>query len=99
MADKLSAEDRAAALPVLASAGWAHDKARDAITRTFKFKNFVEAWRWMSAIALVAEKMDHHPEWFNVYGEVRVTLTTHDCNGLSELDLKLARKMDALARG
>ncbi|MGB0411266.1 MAG: 4a-hydroxytetrahydrobiopterin dehydratase [Pikeienuella sp.] len=99
MANKLSAEDRAAALPVLASAGWAYDEARDAISRTFQFKSFVEAWRWMSAIALVAEKMDHHPEWFNVYGKVRVTLTTHSCEGLSELDLKLARKMDALARG
>ena len=98
MADKLSTEQRDAALPVLASAGWAQDEARDAMSRTFRFRNFVEAWRWMSAVALVAERMDHHPEWSNVYGEVQVTLSSHSCKGLTELDLKLARKMDALTR-
>lgn len=99
MASKLTAEDRAAALPVLASSGWAHDAERDALKKTFKFKNFVRAWGWMSSVAIEAEKMNHHPEWFNVYGTVDVTLTTHDADGLSQLDLQLARKMDALARG
>lgn len=99
MPEKLSQEDRAAALPVLAMSSWSHDPARDAISKTFKFKNFVRAWGWMSSVAIEAEKMNHHPEWSNVYGTVKVTLTTHDANGLTQLDLDLARKMDALARG
>ncbi len=99
MANDLTAEERAGALPVLASSGWAHDADRDALKKTFKFKNFVRAWGWMTSVAIEAEKMNHHPEWFNVYGTVEVTLTTHDADGLSQLDLQLARKMDALARG
>ena len=99
MAAKLSASERAAALPVLASSSWAHDDGRDALTKTFKFKNFVKAWGWMTSVAIEAEKMNHHPEWSNVYGTVDVTLTTHDADGLTHLDLDLARKMDALARG
>ncbi|MEM7523080.1 MAG: 4a-hydroxytetrahydrobiopterin dehydratase [Pseudomonadota bacterium] len=78
---------------------WGHDAKRDAIHKTFKFKNFVRAWGWMTAAAIEAEKMNHHPEWSNVYGTVDVTLTTHDAAGLTQLDLDLARKMDALARG
>jgi 4a-hydroxytetrahydrobiopterin dehydratase len=65
--------------------------------KTFVFKNFVEAFGWMTSVAIVAEKLNHHPEWFNVYKTVKVTLTTHDTGGLSDLDLKLAKRMDALA--
>ena len=81
--------------PLLAK-GWAHEG--DKITKTFKFADFIEAFSWMSAMAIVAEKMNHHPEWFNVYKTVTVTLTTHDTGGLSALDVALAQKMDALAR-
>lgn len=98
MAEKLSAEARAAALPVLQAAAWGIDAERDALTKTYRFKDFNAAWRWMSGVALWAEKMDHHPEWSNVYGTVEVTLTTHDAGGLTEKDLDLARKMDALMR-
>jgi 4a-hydroxytetrahydrobiopterin dehydratase len=78
---------------------WANVDGRDAIHKTFRFKNFREAWGFMSEMALVAEKIDHHPEWTNVYGRVDVTLTTHSANGLSELDIALARKMDEAAKG
>ena len=70
---------------------------RDAITKTFTFKNFNEAFGWMSRVAMAAEKMDHHPEWFNVYKTVEVTLATHDVGGLSGLDIKLAKMMDKMA--
>lgn len=76
----------------------AADGARDAIERTFQFKDFKTAWAFMSACALRAEQMDHHPEWFNVYGKVTVTLTTHDADGVTPLDLDLALYMDALAK-
>lgn len=99
MAEKLSMEERTAALQVLQMSGWALDADRDAIRKTFKFKDFITAWAWMSAIAIIAEKMNHHPEWSNVYSKVEVTLTTHDADGLTQLDLDLARKMDAVARG
>lgn len=99
MAEKLSTEERTAALQVLQMSGWAHDADRDTIRKTFKFKDFITAWAWMSAVAMVAEKMNHHPEWANVYSKVEVTLTTHDADGLTQLDLDLARKMDAIARG
>ena len=69
-------------------------EGRDAIIKKFRFKNFAEAFGWMTRIAIIAEKMDHHPEWFNVYNRVEVTLTTHDANGLSALDVKLAGIMD-----
>lgn len=78
---------------------WANVDGRDAITKTYRFKNFRSAWGFMSQVALVAEKMDHHPEWSNVYGRVDVTLTTHSANGLSDLDIALARKMDEIAKG
>jgi 4a-hydroxytetrahydrobiopterin dehydratase len=93
MAEKLT--DRSALDPLLAN-GWSLVEGRDAITKTYQFKNFVEAFGWMSRAALQAEKMDHHPEWFNVFKTVEVTLSTHDVGGLSELDVKLAKKMDAL---
>lgn len=66
----------------------------DSITKTFKFKSFIRAFGWMSQIAIWAEKLNHHPEWFNVYNKVDVTLTTHDVDGLSEKDFSLAEKME-----
>ncbi|MBC2834460.1 4a-hydroxytetrahydrobiopterin dehydratase [Paragemmobacter straminiformis] len=94
MAEKLT--DRAALEPLLAN-GWHSVEGRDAIGKRFVFRNFVEAFGFMTRAALWAEKLDHHPEWSNVYKTVDVVLTTHDCDGLSELDVKLARKMDQLA--
>lgn len=80
----------------LANAGWQGVDGRDAVHKTFVFADFVEAWGFMSRAALWAEKLNHHPEWSNVYKTVEVTLTTHDVDGLSDLDLKLAQKMDDL---
>ena len=82
---------------VAALDGWSEAKGRDAIVKTFQFKSFSQAWGWMSRVALLAEKMDHHPEWVNVYGRVDVTLSTHSAGGVTEKDIALARKMDALA--
>ena len=90
-------QDRGALSPLLAN-GWAQDPARDAITKTYHFRNFIEAFGFMTRSALWAEKWNHHPEWSNVYKTVTVTLITHDVNGLTELDIKLATKMDTLAR-
>jgi 4a-hydroxytetrahydrobiopterin dehydratase len=78
--------------------GWGEAKGRDAITKTFQFKSFNQAWGWMNRVALVAEKMDHHPEWLNVYGRVEVTLSTHEAGGVTEKDIVLARKMEAFSR-
>ena len=94
MAEKL--KDRNVLDPLM-DAGWSMVDGRDAITKEFVFANFIEAFGFMSRAALVAEKMGHHPEWFNVYKTVTVTLSTHDVGGLSELDVKLAKRMDALA--
>jgi 4a-hydroxytetrahydrobiopterin dehydratase len=94
---KLTDADRAEHLPKLAEAGWTLVDGRDAIRKTFTFGNFVEAWGFMSRVALAAEKLDHHPEWSNVYRTVDITLSTHDAGGLSALDVKLARRIDALA--
>jgi 4a-hydroxytetrahydrobiopterin dehydratase len=77
--------------------GWSKVEGRDAIFKSFKFKNFREAFGFMTEAALVAEKMDHHPEWFNVYARVDVTLTTHSAKGVTELDVKLAKAMDEIA--
>ncbi|WP_282604907.1 4a-hydroxytetrahydrobiopterin dehydratase [Pelagibius sp. Alg239-R121] len=95
MTDKLTATARATALSELDS--WQEVEGRDAIQKSFKFKSFNEAWGFMNRVALVAEKMNHHPEWFNVYNRVDVVLTTHDCDGLSELDVTLAKRMDAFS--
>ncbi len=95
MAKKLTAEDRDAHLAELT--GWTPVDGRDAIAKTFTFRDFNEAFGFMSRAALVAEKMDHHPEWFNVYKTVEVTLATHDAGGLTELDIKLAKAMDRIA--
>ena len=89
--------ERAKALRELNS--WAEAKGRDAITKTFQFKSFSQAWGWMSRVALFAEKTSHHPEWFNVYGRVDVTLATHTAGGVTDLDVTLARKMDQYAGG
>jgi len=78
--------------------GWAEAKGRDAIVKTFQFKSFSQAWGWMNRVALLAEKIDHHPEWVNVYGRVDVTLSTHTAGGVTEKDIAMARKMDAFAR-
>lgn len=94
MADPLA--DRKALEPLFAN-GWQMVQGRDAIAKRFVFRNFVEAFGFMTRAALWAEKLNHHPEWSNVYKTVDVTLTTHDCDGLSELDIKLARQMDALS--
>lgn len=88
---------RQAELPGLGDAGWGAVPDRDAIRKIWKFASFSEAWGFMSRVALVAERMNHHPEWTNIYNTVDVTLTTHDCDGLSRLDLDLARAMDRLA--
>lgn len=96
MTDKpLVGVERAKALHELH--GWAEAKGRDAITKTYQFKSFSQAWGFMNRVALYAEKEDHHPEWTNVYGRVDVTLTTHTAGGVTEKDVALARKMEALA--
>jgi 4a-hydroxytetrahydrobiopterin dehydratase len=95
MAQKLTSEARKTALGKLGN--WSNVSGRDAITRKFMFKDFNQAFGFMTRAALVAEKMDHHPEWFNVYKTVEVTLSTHDAGGVTELDVKLAEAMDRLA--
>jgi len=97
MTDKLNEADRAEALAPLLAAGWQMVEGRDAIAKTYVFRNFVDAFGFMTRAALWAEKWDHHPEWFNVYKTVEVTLTSHDVEGLSVRDVKLASRMDALA--
>jgi 4a-hydroxytetrahydrobiopterin dehydratase len=92
MVQKLSLEDRAAALSELSD--WEVLDGRDAIRRKFVFANFNEAWGFMSSIAMEAERQDHHPEWSNVWASVDIILSTHDCNGLSSRDIKLARFID-----
>jgi 4a-hydroxytetrahydrobiopterin dehydratase len=97
MPDLLTDAERSADLPALGASGWGAAPDRDAIRKVWKFRNFVDAWGFMSRAALVAEKLNHHPEWSNVYNVVDVTLSTHDCHGLSRLDIDLANRMDALA--
>jgi 4a-hydroxytetrahydrobiopterin dehydratase len=92
---KLAAGERKIALGKLK--GWREVKNRDAITKKFVFKDFNEAFGFMARVALVAEKLNHHPEWFNVYKNVEVTLSTHEADGLTDLDLKLAEAMDKIA--
>jgi len=83
-----------AAAALVQLTGWSAAEGRDALAKTFRFKDFNAAFGWMTRIALAAEKMDHHPEWFNVYNRVEVTLATHDADGVTELDVELARIMD-----
>lgn len=97
MAPALTDDERTTLLPPLFADGWSLDQTRDAITKHLKFKNFSQAWAAMSRIALLAETMDHHPEWANVYNRLDITLTTHSAKGLSLLDITLARKIDQIA--
>jgi 4a-hydroxytetrahydrobiopterin dehydratase len=87
-----------AAAAVAQLSGWSAAEGRDAIVKTFKFDDFNAAFGWMTRVALAAEKLDHHPEWFNVYSRVEVTLATHDAGGVTDLDVTLARIMDAAAQ-
>lgn len=97
MATKLTPDARRQALERLS--GWSAVQNRDAITRKFTFRDFRQAFAFMTRVAEVAEEMNHHPEWFNVYKTVEVTLSTHDAGGLTDLDVKLAEAMDRLATG
>ncbi|HEX9214392.1 MAG TPA: 4a-hydroxytetrahydrobiopterin dehydratase [Bradyrhizobium sp.] len=96
MAERLSAEARKQALGGIP--GWTEMPGREAIGKTFVFKDFNEAFGFMTRAALVAEKMDHHPEWRNVYKTVEVVLSTHDAGGVTGLDIELAKSMNAIAR-
>ena len=96
MIAKLTAGERELALKELGH--WQAVKDGAAIARTFKFRNFSEAWGFMTRVALLAESQDHHPEWFNVYNKVTVDLNTHSAGGISELDFEFAGKVDALER-
>ncbi len=93
---KLDGDQKTQALAALQ--GWEELSGREAIFKKFQFKNFAKAWNFMCRVAKLAEEMNHHPEWFNVYNRVEVTLATHDCNGLSELDIKMAKAMDDFAK-
>jgi 4a-hydroxytetrahydrobiopterin dehydratase len=95
MVAKLTEAQRAGLADTLP--GWTLVDGRDAITRAFKFADFSAAWGFMSRVALLAEKQDHHPEWENVYNRVVITLTTHDAGGLSQRDLKLAEEIDKVS--
>lgn len=90
--EKFDAAARANALAALPA--WKHDAGRDAISREFVFADFAEAFAFMTRIAIIAEKRNHHPEWFNVYNKVAITLTTHDANGLTQRDIDLAAYAD-----
>ena len=96
MVEQLSASARASALKQLT--GWSEANAGNAIARTFTFKDFNEAFGFMSRAALVAEKNDHHPEWRNVYKTVEVVLSTHDAGGVTERDIELATAMNSIAK-
>lgn len=94
MVDQLSEAERADALDGLPD--WDYNESRDAITRQIVFSDFAEAFGFMTQVALIAEKMDHHPEWTNVWNRVEITLTTHDAGGLSERDIELADAIDSI---
>ena len=94
MFQKLSPEDRASALSELSD--WEELDGRDAIRRKFVFTDFNEAWGFISRIAMEAERRDHHPEWSNIWATVDITLSTHDCDGLSARDVELARFIDKI---
>uniref|UniRef100_UPI00358E93D1 pterin-4-alpha-carbinolamine dehydratase 2-like isoform X2 n=1 Tax=Myxine glutinosa TaxID=7769 RepID=UPI00358E93D1 len=87
----LNPEERKQQLPGLLAAGWAEMEGRDALYKEFVFGNFNQAFGFMTQVALEAEKMNHHPEWFNVYNKVQITLTSHDCGGISERDVRMAK--------
>ena len=93
---KLGINERTAVLAGLP--GWQAMEGRDAIAKRFQFKDFNQAFAFMTRVALLAEKMDHHPEWFNVYNRVEVTLTTHDAGGVSDNDIQMAKAMESYAK-
>ncbi|XP_026932458.1 pterin-4-alpha-carbinolamine dehydratase 2 isoform X2 [Herpailurus yagouaroundi] len=93
----LTAEERNQVIHDLKAAGWSELNERDAIYKEFSFKNFNQAFGFMSRVALQAEKMNHHPEWFNVYNKVQITLTSHDYGGLTKRDVKLAKFIEKAA--
>ncbi|RKP09155.1 transcriptional coactivator/pterin dehydratase [Thamnocephalis sphaerospora] len=97
MVQKLTQEERDRHLPALLQAGWQLVDGRDAVKRTFVFKDFNEAFGFMARIALRADKVDHHPEWFNVYNRVEITWSTHDCQGLSQRDLDMIQFCNQVA--
>lgn len=90
-----SPDERKSHIKDLIEKGWIECSEKDAIKKTFNFKNFVSAFSFMTSIALEAEKLDHHPEWFNVYNRVDITLNSHFCSGVSKMDVKLARIIEA----
>ena len=92
--EKLTEKERESWLSALKE--WRASEEKDAIERTFEFEDFSQAWGFMARVALLAQEHDHHPEWFNVYNTVEITLTTHDADGLSHRDVKLAKAIDAL---
>ncbi|XP_075247396.1 putative pterin-4-alpha-carbinolamine dehydratase [Convolutriloba macropyga] len=92
----LGSVEHAADLNALRNCGWIIDEEKDCIKKKFQFKDFNQAFGWMTRVALMADKMDHHPEWFNVYNRVEVTLSTHECGGVSPRDVALAQFMDTL---
>jgi len=99
MAEALTTAERTRDLPALDASGWRAVEGRDAIRKVWKFRNFSQAWAFMSRCALAAEKLNHHPEWRNVYNVVDVTLSTHDAHGLTALDVRLAGLMDGFGEG
>ncbi|XP_008012677.3 pterin-4-alpha-carbinolamine dehydratase 2 isoform X2 [Chlorocebus sabaeus] len=94
---RLTAEERNQAILDLKAAGWSELSERDAIYKEFSFHSFNQAFGFMSRVALQAEKMNHHPEWFNVYNKVQITLTSHDCGELTKKDVKLAKFIEKAA--
>jgi len=96
MVEILSDRERLSAMQELD--GWSQCEGRDAICKTYKFKDFRAAFAWMTNVAMKAEKIDHHPEWFNVYNKVDVVLTTHSASGVTRLDMELARYMDVVVQ-
>ena len=94
MVEKLNATERAGLSATLPA--WKLVEGRDAITRAFRFKDFSEAWGFMARVALLADAQDHHPEWFNVWNRVEITLSTHDASGLSARDVRLAQAIDKI---
>ncbi|KAL8598432.1 hypothetical protein ACOMHN_032709 [Nucella lapillus] len=95
---KLTEEERTTTLTPLTSSGWSIVDGRDAIFKEFLFKDFKEAFSFMTRVSLKAEQMDHHPEWFNVYNKVQITLSTHDVSGLSTRDVTLAKFIEEAAK-
>ena len=98
MAYKLNDKDKKKFINEQTKNGWEYDEENDSIFKKFEFKNFIDAFSWMTKVALFAEKINHHPEWFNVYKTVEVTLKTHDLNSLSDLDKKLSEQMDLFTK-